>query len=67
MATKKSTKKSAQHRHVNYHNGVYTLVLIGAACGLLLSAIDSGSLWAYGATFVAIYWAVHFAKRIVTK
>ena len=58
-------KKAKKNNHEALKNAAFAAVALLVSYGLASLAIDSGSLWHYAFTFVAVYFAGHFIKLLI--
>lgn len=61
MAEKKTNNKEEN----NLMNLGFAILALAACYGFASWAIDSGSLWHYGFSFVSFYFFVHYIKLVI--
>ena len=63
--TTKPEVTKTQSKAVDYKDLFYGTISALAVYVFALWAIDSGSLWVYGLTFVALYYTVHYFRLFI--
>lgn len=58
-------KKAKKNNNEIFKNVALAGLAVGLTYGFASLAIDSGSLWHYSFTFIALYFAGHYIKLVV--